>query len=202
MQEIISFIRSRQPVNLLLVAANVIAFIVLSILGSTEDVLFMVNHGAAFTPYILENGQYYRLVTCMFLHFGIYHLFYNMFLLIFIGDTLEKTIGKFRYVLIYLVGGVAGNVLSLLSDMHSGDYAVSAGASGAIFAVLGALIWIVFRNQGNLEGYSSERLILMTVLTVAQGFLIGGVDNYAHIGGLITGFLLAVLLYRKKTAAS
>lgn len=201
MEEFISFIRTREPVNLIIVTVNVIVFIVLSILGDTEDALFMAQHGAAFTPYILENGEYYRLFTCMFLHFGIYHLFFNMLLLIYIGNSLEKQMGKFRYLIIYLVGGMAGNVLSLLFDMHTGVYAVSAGASGAIFAVVGALIWIVLRNKGNLEGYSIQRLVLMAVLTVADGFTMGGVDNLAHIGGLAAGFLLAVLLYRKKGMA-
>lgn len=201
MQELNSFVRSREPVNLLIVAVNVIIFIVLSILGDTEDALFMAQHGAAFTPYILENGEYYRLFTCMFLHFGISHLFFNMLLLVYIGDSLEKLVGKFKYLIIYLIGGMAGNVLSLLFDMHTERYAVSAGASGAIFAVVGALIWIVLRNKGNAEGYSIQRLVLMAVLTVADGFTVGGVDNLAHIGGLAAGFFLAVLLYRKKDLA-
>lgn len=198
MQEVISFIRSRQPVNLLLVAANVIVFLVLSILGDTEDAYFMAQHGAAFTPYILKNGEYYRLFTCMFLHFGVYHLFFNMLLLVYIGDSLERLVGKFKYLIIYIIGGLAGNLLSLWIDMHTDVNAVSAGASGAIFAVVGALIWIVLRNKGNLEEYSIQRLLLMTILTVADGFTMGGVDNFAHIGGLAAGFLLAVLLYRKK----
>lgn len=201
MQEVISFVRSREPVNLIIVAANVIVFVVLSILGDTEDAFFMAQHGAAYTPYILENGEYYRLFTCMFLHFGISHLFFNMLLLVYIGDSLEMLAGKFKYLVIYLMGGVAGNVLSLLFDMHTEEYAVSAGASGAIFAVVGALIWIVLRNKGNLEGYSIQRLLLMAVLTVADGFTMGGVDNLAHIGGLAAGFLLAVVLYRKKDLA-
>lgn len=199
MQELISFIRSRKPVNLTIVVINIIVFLVLSILGDTEDPLFMVQHGASFTPYILEDGEYYRLFTCMFLHFGVYHLFFNMLLLVYVGDTLELLLGKCKYLVIYLVGGMAGNVLSLLMDMHTEDYAVSAGASGAIFAVVGALIWIVLRNKGELEGYSIQRLLLMAVLTVANGFTTVGVDNFAHIGGLAAGFLLAVLLYRKKS---
>lgn len=142
-----------------------------------------------------------RLFTCMFLHFGIEHLFYNMLLLIFVGDTLEKTAGKVRYLLIYLIGGLAGNILSVWAGMDRAEYAVSAGASGAIFAVIGALIWIVLRNKGKLEGYSSQRLILVRGLSVVNGLTETGIDNWAHIGGLAGGFLLAVLLYRKKAGA-
>ena len=201
MQELLSFIRTRQPVNLFLVAVNILVFIVLSIIGDTQDAWFMAAHGACYTPFVLEYGEYYRLFTCMFLHFGIEHLFYNMLLLIFVGDTLEKTAGKVRYLLIYLIGGLAGNILSVWAGMDRAEYAVSAGASGAIFAVIGALIWIVLRNKGKLEGYSSQRLILMAGLSVVNGLTETGIDNWAHIGGLAGGFLLAVLLYRKKTGA-
>lgn len=172
MQELLSFIRTRQPVNLFLVAVNILVFIVLSIIGDTQDAWFMAAHGACYTPFVLEYGEYYRLFTCMFLHFGIEHLFYNMLLLIFVGDTLEKTAGKVRYLIIYLIGGLAGNILSVWAGMDRAEYAVSAGASGAIFAVIGALIWIVLRNKGKLEGYSSQRLILMAGLSVVNLSLI------------------------------
>ena len=198
MQEIISFIREKQPVNKAIVAANIIVFLILSIMGDTQDAWFMVNHGACYAPFVIEYQEYYRLFTCMFLHFGVEHLFYNMLLLIFLGDTLEKTVGKLRYLIIYLLGGLAGNIVSIWAGLRGGDYAVSAGASGAIFAVIGALIWIVFKNKGRLEGYSTQRLLLMAGLSVINGLMETGIDNWAHIGGLAGGFLLAVLLYRKK----
>ncbi len=198
MEEIRSFIRSRQPVNLVIVAVNIVVFIVLSCLGNTEDVYFMMDHGASFAPLIYEGKEYYRLVTCMFLHFGAEHLFYNMLVLIFLGDALEKEAGKLRYILIYFLGGIAGNIVSVWFDFRTEDFAVSAGASGAIFAVIGALIWIVIRNRGRLEDYSGKRLLLMAGLSVAEGFTTGGVDNCAHVGGMAAGFLLALILYRKK----
>jgi rhomboid protease GluP len=157
----------------------------------------MAEHGASYTPYILEYGEYYRLVTCMFLHFGVQHLAYNMLLLIFLGDTLEKYVGKLRYLLIYLLGGIAGNLASVAYDWYTGDYAVSAGASGAIFAVLGALLWVAFCNRSRLNRYGLKRLLLMVVLSVLEGLSTSQIDNSAHIGGLVAGFLLAVILYRR-----
>lgn len=198
MQELRSFIRSRQVVNLTIVAANIIMFIGLSLIGDTEDPVFMIRHGANYTTAVLEGGHYYRLVTCMFLHFGAEHLVYNMLVLIFMGDVLEKEAGKMKYLLIYFIGGIAGNVLSIWSDWRVGKATVSAGASGAIFAIVGALLWIVLRNHGRLEDYSGKRLFLMAGLSVAEGLTIRGVDNWAHIGGMATGFLLAMILYRKK----
>lgn len=198
MEEISAFIRSRRPVNLMIVAVNILVFLVLCFLGDTEDVYFMMEHGASFAPLIVEGKEYYRLVTCMFLHFGVQHLFYNMLVLIFLGDTLEKEVGKLRYLLIYFGGGIAGNLVSVWFDYRTEKFAVSAGASGAIFAVIGALVWIVIRNKGKLEDYSGKRLLLMAGLSVAEGLTTSGVDNSAHIGGMATGFLLAVLLYRKR----
>lgn len=197
MQELIAFIRSRQPMTLLIAIVNVIVFIVLSIMGDTQDALFMANHGAAFTPAILELKEYYRLVTCMFLHFGIEHLFYNMLMLIFMGNTLEKIVGKIRFLIIYMVGGVVGNVVSVVFDVIMEDYAVSAGASGAIFAVLGALACAVILNRGKMEEYSGRRFLVMVALSVVQGLTASGIDNCAHIGGLVMGFLLGLLFHRK-----
>lgn len=198
MEELRSFIRSRQPANLAIVAANILVFIVLSFLGDTEDAFFMIGHGASYTPMILEGKEYYRLVSCMFLHFGAEHLVYNMLVLIFLGDVLEKEAGRLKYILIYFIGGIAGNVMSVWFDQRVGDVTVSAGASGGIFAVIGALVWIVLRNKGKLEDYSGKRLFLMAGLSVAEGLTTSGVDNCAHITGMVTGFLLAMLLYRKK----
>ena len=193
MEEFKAFIRSRQRVNLTIVALNIVVFIVLSILGDTEDSYFMLEHGADFAPLVAE-GEYYRLVTSMFLHFGVEHLFSNMLVLLFLGDTLEQTVGKLRYLIIYLLGGVTGNVVSVWFGMRTGDFAVSAGASGAVFAVIGALIWLVIRNRGRLGEYSGRRLVMMAVLSVLQGLTAGGVDNCAHIGGVISGFVLAFVL--------
>ena len=191
MDELTAFLKTRKPVNLLMVAINVLVFIGLSFFGDTENVEFMVNHGACFPPYVTEYHEYYRIVTCMFLHFGLQHLVNNMLVLIFLGDALEELVGKIRYLLIYLGGGIAGNVLSLIWSMKTEDYAVSAGASGAIFAVMGALLFLVIRGRGRIRDWSGRRLIFMVALCVLQGMTSTGVDNTAHIGGVLAGFLIA-----------
>lgn len=195
MEEAIAFIRSRKKMNLLMVAVNVIVFIWLSVLGDTDSGIFMMEHGACFGPAV-GDGEYYRLFTSMFLHFGLYHLLNNMVCLIFLGDMLETLVGPVKYLLIYLFGGLGGNLLSVAMEMRTGRYAVSAGASGAIFAVIGALLYIVIRNKGRVGTLTSRNLALMAGLSVLQGFSETGTDNAAHIGGLIGGFLLGILLYR------
>lgn len=194
MEEIKDFFKSRSMVNLTIVMINVIVFLVLSFMGDTENADFMVQHGASYTPYIVQDGKYYLLVTSMFLHFGLDHLFNNMVVLIFMGDVLEKKLGKIRYLFIYFGGGIAGNCLSVYMDLQKAQYPVSAGASGAIFAVIGAILWLIIKNKGRLGDISGRKFVLMIVLSVFQGYTSIGVDNAAHIGGLVIGFFLCMIL--------
>ncbi len=184
--------------NKVIVALNVLVFFVLDLMGDTESGSFMYAHGAMFPDAVLADGEWYRLVTCMFVHFGIRHVANNMLILFFLGDNLERALGHVKYVILYLLSGLGGSVCSLLYMARTGDYAVSGGASGAIFGVIGALIYIVVRNRGRLEDLTANRLIFMAVLTLYYGFTATGVDNLAHVGGLVSGILLGLLLYRKK----
>ena len=195
MNELTAFLKTRKKANLTIVAINVLVFIVFSIIGNTEDVQFMLTHGACFAP-LVEEGEVYRLFTAMFLHFGVEHLIGNMLLLIFLGDTLERVVGSVRYLIIYLLGGLGGNVLSCCIALCRKNYAVSAGASGALFAVIGALVYLVLRKRGDVEGISGKRLLLMAALSIAQGFTAAGIDGYAHIGGFLCVMLLSVFVVR------
>lgn len=188
--------------NKVLIALNIVVFLALEFLGNTEDSTFMLEHGAMFPWEILVEGQWYRLFTCMFLHFGIRHLGNNMLVLFFLGDNLERALGHVKYVILYVVSGLCASGLSLVMMLRTEDFAVSAGASGAIFGVMGAMIYVLIRNQGRLEDLTAKRLIFMAGLSLYFGFTSTGVDNYAHLGGLLSGILLAILLYRKKRGYS
>ncbi len=184
--------------NKVLVALNVVVFLALEFMGDTENSAFMLAHGALFPVEVLADGEWYRLFTCMFLHFGIRHLGNNMVVLFFLGDNLERALGHVKYVILYVASGLCASALSLAMMLRTGDFAVSAGASGAIFGVIGAMIYVLVRNQGRLEDLTAKRLIFMAALSLYFGFTSTGVDNYAHLGGLLSGILLAILLYRKK----
>ena len=179
-------------------AANVLIFLGLSFMGMTADSAFMMEHGAMYVPYLMNGEQYYTLITSMFLHFGFSHLMNNMVMLLVIGYSLEPEIGKIRFLLIYLGSGLMGNLVSAWFDVSQGSYAVSAGASGAIFGIVGALLYVVVRNHGRVGEISTRGLVLMAGLSLYYGFTAQGVDNAAHIGGLVSGFLLAVLTYWKR----
>ena len=94
--------------------------------------------------------------------------------------------------------GVGANVISLFVENITDSYSVSAGASGAIFGVMGGLLWAVIANRGRLEDLTSQRMGIFIVLSLYYGFVSTGVDNAAHIGGAVTGFLLSIIMYKKK----
>lgn len=185
----------KEPVTALFILLNILIFLAVDFTGGSENTVHMIECGAAYPPLILENGEIYRLFTCMFLHFGISHLANNMLVLFVLGQRLEPVVGKIKFILIYLLGGLGGNVISLLADVKKNEYAVSAGASGAVFAVMGAMIYVVIWSHGQLQDISTRQILIMAAFSLYFGFTSTGVDNAAHVGGMIMGFLLAVLLY-------
>lgn len=191
-------IKTLAPVNTAVIAVNVIVFFVLEMMGDTENSLFMLAHGAAYAGLIFDGHEYWRLLTSMFLHFGVRHLFNNMLVLAFVGDRLEKTVGKWRYIIIYFGGGMIAGLISALMDYRADDIYISAGASGAIFAVVGALAWIIIVNRGRLKDISMFQIVMFILFSFYLGFQGGGVDNAAHVGGLVSGFILSALLCRRR----
>ena len=181
-----------------LVAINSIVFVMLEIMGDTQNSEFMAHMGAVWPPYILKQGQYWRLLTATFMHFGFDHILNNMLILVCAGMILEDALGHVKYLILYLIAGIGGSTLSYLQMLHSGDYAVAAGASGAIFGIIGALLWIVIVHKGRYETLTGKGLFFMIVISLYYGIHTGGVDNWGHIGGLIMGFLMGILFYRKK----
>ena len=191
--------KNKAVVNGAIIAVNVVYFLFLETAGSTLSTRFMIRMGAMYAPLIFEEGEYYRLFTSMFMHFGSRHLFNNMLVLFLLGDNLERALGHVKYLFFYLLCGLGGNLFSLVMGNAAGiDYqTVSAGASGAIFGVVGGLIYAVAVNRGRLEDLSTRQLMFLTVVTLYHGFINTGINNAAHIGGLLTGLVLGLLLYRK-----
>ena len=186
--------RAKQPfVTGALISINLVVWVIMELLGDTNDVEYMLKCGASYLPYMTEYGEWYRLITCMFLHFGAEHLINNMLILGLMGSRLEHTLGHIRFGILYLVSGLGGNLLSLIEETAAEDYAVSAGASGAVFGVVGGLLAWAVLNKGRVEGLSARGLLGMAALSLYYGFSASGIDNAGHIGGLVSGFLLGSL---------
>ena len=189
--------RKTAYVNTAIIIINVLCFLYLELQGSTENAGFMLAHGAMFAPLVVDHGQYYRLVTSVFMHFGVTHLMNNMLVLFVLGDNLERALGHVKYLIFYLLCGVGANLVSMTVNLMTGSLSVGAGASGAIFGVVGGLVYAVGVNRGRLEDLTSRQLGVMILLTLYHGFTSMNIDNAAHIGGLAAGILLGILLYRK-----
>ncbi len=185
-----------------LIVINIGVFIIFTLLGKSDDVLFMRQYGAMYEPYVTEGHEYYRLFTSMFLHFGIEHLLNNMVMLGALGFNLEPEIGKVRFLLVYIISGIGGNICSLLLNVSLGDVVVSAGASGAVFGLMGALLCAVIRKKGRIGRLNKKGMLILAVFSIYVGLSEQGVDNAAHIGGLACGFVLEALLASVKRRAS
>ena len=189
--------RNTAYVNTAIIIINVLCFLYLELQGSTENAGFMLAHGAMFAPLVVDHGQYYRLVTSVFMHFGVSHLMNNMLVLFVLGDNLERALGHVKYLIFYLLCGVGANLVSMTVNLMMGSLSVGAGASGAICGGGGGLAHAVGGNRGRLEDLTSRQLGVMILLTLYHGFTSMNIDNAAHIGGLAAGILLGILLYRK-----
>jgi rhomboid protease GluP len=154
--------------------------------------------GANFGP-ATQDGEWWRLGSALFLHFGLLHLVLNMWALWDGGQLVERMYGSFRFAGIYFVAGLVGNLLSLVA--HAG-LAVSGGASGAIFGTYGALLSYLWLERSRIQSGEFRWLfwaaIGFSVATIVFGLLIPGIDNAAHVGGLVAGILMGVLLIKSE----
>lgn len=166
----------------------ILVFILMYVLGngSTDNYTLLVFGANVGT--LTKNGDYYRLFTSMFLHIGILHLLCNMYSLYIIGKEVENVFGKVKYLIIYLLSGIAGSILSLAFNHNT----ICAGASGAIFGLLGALLYFGYYYRTYLGATLTRSIIPVIVLNLIIGFTSSGIDNAAHIGGLVGGILIAM----------
>ena len=189
---------SKARVTLALVALNVLVFVFLSIKGAgvfVPDGDVAVRWGSNFGPMTL-GGQWWRLLTSMFIHFGIFHLALNMFALYQAGCLVERMYGSAHFLLLYLFAGVSGSVASLLWHPSIN----SAGASGAIFGVFGGLLVFMLdkRNRVPMSVMATTRNSALAFIgyNLLNGFSHAGIDNAAHLGGLVGGALMGFMLAR------
>lgn len=155
----------------------------------SENTLTLLNFGANL-DILTKGGQYYRLFTCMFLHIGIMHLACNMYSLYIIGKEVEGLYGKIKFIIIYVLSGICGSILSMAFSHNT----VSAGASGAIFGLLGALLYFGYYYRTYLGATIKSSVLPVIIINLVIGFLNPAIDNAAHIGGLIAGILLSMLV--------
>lgn len=176
--------RGRPLVTYTLIGLNVIVYLAMTFLGGSQNTLLLVAFGAKVNPLIIQ-GQWWRLLSPMFIHIGLEHLVLNIVTLYFIGLQIEALFGKWRFLTIYLVSGLGGNIASFAFSPS-----ISAGASTAIFGLFGAFLMLgeSFREEPYIRATAKQFLILV-ILNLGLGFT--GIDIAGHLGGLLAGFLMA-----------
>lgn len=183
------FTKKKPVITYALIIINVLVFIAMYIFGKgSEDTLTLLLFGANY-PVLVRAGDYYRLITSAFLHIGLLHLICNNYALYVIGSQLESFLGKAKFLIIYLVSAICGSLMSMLfSD------GISAGASGAIFGLLGSLLYFGYNYRVYLGTVLKSQIIPLIILNLIIGFVTPGIDNAAHIGGLLGGLGMTMAL--------
>ena len=183
------FAPKKPTITLALIFINIFVFLLMYLLGNgSEDNITLLNFGANNRTLVLEFNQYYRLVTSCFIHIGILHLFVNMYSLFIIGSQIETFFGKVKYLIIYIGSALFGSLLSICFSNS-----ISAGASGAIFGLLGAMLYFGYHYRLFLGNALYNQIIPIIILNLALGFFTSGIDNACHIGGLIGGIFVSMI---------
>ncbi|MDX1916089.1 MAG: rhomboid family intramembrane serine protease [Methylophilus sp.] len=206
MQSLYNQLEAREPnvpITYLLISINVLVFVAMLLGGAGfwhSPNGIQLQWGANFGP-ATQDGEWWRLGTAMFLHFGIVHLLLNSISLWDVGQLVERMYGRWRYISIYLASGLFGNVLSLVVQ---GNDAVSGGASGAIFGVYGAALVFLWRERAAIAAREFRWLfgggLVFAVITIVLGFIIPGIDNSAHIGGFLAGVMASTCIAKSMKA--
>ena len=180
----------KQPiVTYIIMAICIILFILMELSGGSTNSQTLLKYGANLDV-LVKNGEYYRLFTCIFLHIGIMHLLCNMYSLYIIGREVENLFGKIKYIIIFILSGIFGSIMSLAFTHNT----ISAGASGAIFGLLGALLYFGMHYRTYLGEAIKRSIIPIIVVNLIIGFFAEGIDLAAHIGGLVGGVLVAMMV--------
>lgn len=173
-----------------LLGINIIMFLLLELNGSSKSIETLIEYGAKYNPAIIENGEWWRIVSSMFLHIGFLHLFMNMFAVYYLGMAVERIYGSIRFILIYFLAGIGGGLASFAFTTN-----ISAGASGALFGLFGALLFFGLIHRKLFFQTMGKNLLIIIGINLVFGFMVPQVDNGAHLGGLITGFIASAILH-------
>lgn len=179
-----------------LIMLNIILWLLMELNGGSTNINTLLLFGANDRFLILERNQYWRLISSTLLHIGISHLLYNNLALYLFGTRVERYFGKIKFLAIYFITGIIGSIASIFfSDV------ISAGASGAIYGILGALLVLAYMTNKEIDGLNSYIILIMIMSGIGMGWVMPSIDNAAHLAGLFTGILTGIIMLNqgKKT---
>ncbi len=184
------FGQGRPIVTYSLIAINALVFLAMTLAGGSTDTEILLNFGAKET-FLIKSGEYWRLITPMFLHIGLTHFLFNNLAIYFLGRVTERIFGSIRFLTIYLGAGIAGNIVSMILSPES----IAAGASGAVYGLFGALLYFGLIYPKLFFSTVGRDIIVILAINIIFGFTMPNIDFFAHFGGLFAGFLVAALTH-------
>lgn len=189
------FIWNKSLVTSILCILNVAVFLWMQFtFGTTTESIPLVIAGANFAPMIIEFGEWYRLITAAFIHIGGVHLLMNLVVLFFLGIEIEPIIGSWRFIILYSVSAIGGNIMSFAFNNH-----IAAGSSTALFGMFASMLVLAKIYPDNR--YLRSRAVslgFVLMMNVLLGLINQGVDNFGHIGGAVFGALITIVLTTPK----
>jgi rhomboid protease GluP len=181
----------RPRVTYVMLAILVVVFVIETLAGGSESPRVLINLGANVGP-LVTTGEYWRLFTANFLHIGLMHIAFNLYALYIVGTEVEMFYGPWRFLVIYLLSALSGAIAS-----YAFTYGLSAGASTAVFGLVGTLVAFFTRNRavfGEMSRTRLTNLIVVIAINIFYGLSAGTIDNWGHIGGFVGGLVLGWLL--------
>lgn len=180
------------PVTLGFMTIIILYFVVITLNGGTTDSETLVRFGALFPPFVKEYGQYYRLLTSIFIHIGGAHLFFNTYALYIFGSQIERVMGTMKYILFFLITGIGGNIVTYIFSYDT----ISAGASGSLFGILGAFLYLIRNHADMITPEGRKSILSILALNLGLTILVPNISITAHFGGLIIGYLISYIFIK------
>lgn len=177
-------------ITIIFLILNIVVYMSYTFVGE-----IVYNIGCLDAGLVISQKEYYRIFSCMFLHMDIEHIVSNMIFLVALGQMLEMVTGHISFLIVYLFSGIGGSIFSLAYMILTAQYYTSIGASGAVFGLVGALLFLVVMNNGRYAGISLPRILFAIFYMIYSGYNSPQVDNSAHIGGLIAGMITMLVIY-------
>lgn len=182
----------KSRVTFILLIIMIVYFIWISLNGGTTDTHTLVTYGAMFPPFVVGFHQYYRFITSIFIHIGITHILFNGYALYIFGPQIEWLMGPKKYLLFFLLTGIGGNLVTFFFDFAS----VSAGASGSLFGLLGAFLYLIHRHKEMITPAGRRSLLQLLGVNLLLTLAVPTISVTAHLGGLVMGYLLSYLFVK------
>lgn len=201
-QEFYELTRMRKPshISFVFILINVVMWVILEYNGGSTNLETLLRFGAINVDWILATGQYWRLISSVFLHIGFAHLAYNVFALYIFGSRLEKYINIPQYLFIYIFSGFIGGLFSFGGSMLMDTNSIAAGASGAIYGLLGAILILSKASGQSIDGLNSYMMWLIFIFGIVFSVVSPSVDAFAHVGGFVGGLVAStpIVIFGKR----